>query len=85
MSSMGWHSSIRWKRDNYYRIKLHYISHKYNIIILRSLLQCHLCRSSLKFDKLYRSIFISNPFLTTDPDVDVISGWGRQCYVEPWW
>jgi len=38
MLSMGWYSSIRWKRDNYYRMILHYISHKFNLfyVVCRS-------------------------------------------------
>ena len=36
--------------------------------------------------ELYRSIFISNPIIPTDPDLDIISCVGRQCHIEPrWW
>ena len=39
----------------------------------------------IKFYKLYWRIFICIPFIATDPDLDVISCGGRQCYIEPRW
>ena len=39
----------------------------------------------IKFHELYRSIFPFNPFITTDPDLNVISCGRRQLYIEPWW
>ena len=42
--------------------------------------------SSLLHIEVYWSIFISNPFITTAPDFNVISCQGRQLYTEPrWW
>ena len=39
----------------------------------------------IELNELYRSIFISNSSITTDPNLNVISCGRRQCYVEPWW
>ena len=45
------------------------------------------CPSSLhiEFHELYWRIFISSSFITTDPDLDVITCGGRERYIEPWW
>ena len=39
----------------------------------------------IEFYELYWSIFIPNPLIATDPDLDVISCGGRQSYIDPWW
>ena len=39
----------------------------------------------IEFHELYRRVFISNPFITADPDLNVISWGGRQFYIESWW
>ena len=40
----------------------------------------------IKFNDLYRSIFIYNCFISTDPNLNVISCGRRQLYIEPrWW
>ena len=39
----------------------------------------------IEFHELYWRIFISNTFITTDPDLNVISCGRRQLYIEPWW
>ena len=39
----------------------------------------------IEFNELYRSIFISNLLISTDPDLNVISCGRRQLYIEPWW
>ena len=64
-----------------YLIQLHYLQISipvFAVLIVFSSLD-------IKFDELYWSIFISNPFITTDPDLEVINCGRRQLYIEPWW
>ena len=39
----------------------------------------------IEFHELYRCVFISNPLITTDPDLNVIGCGRMQFYIEPWW
>ena len=76
----GWYSStVSWRETYYsYTQSTNSNSNLFAMSVMSSSL-------NVEFDELHRSIFISNPSITADPDLDVISCGRRQLYIEPWW